>query len=135
MSPYPLTYNEFKQGLAEGMLLGLRCIECGEGIVPPSAVCTTCGSARLERESFAKAGSIRTFTVIRVGPAGFDVPYLVALVELDEGPWVLGNLVGVHTEQAGMDLINRKVTVGSKVFPLAPSESGVEGVVLTFELT
>ncbi|MDQ7783615.1 MAG: Zn-ribbon domain-containing OB-fold protein [Desulfomonilaceae bacterium] len=135
MGSYPLTFHEFKQGLAEGELPGLKCEECGEGIVPPSAVCTACGSTRLSRTSFAGKGSIRTFTVIRVGPEGFTPPYIVALVELDEGPWVLGNLVGVDAASAGMDLMNKKVIVGSKVLPLKPSESGVEGVVLTFELT
>jgi uncharacterized OB-fold protein len=134
MSAYPLTFNEFKQGLAEGKLLGLKCLECGEGIVPPSAVCTACGSPKLEKHSFAKKGRIRTFTVVRVGPEGFDAPYVVALVELDDGPWVFGNLVGIDADRAGMDLITEEVTVSSKLLPLDPSESGVEGVVLTFEL-
>jgi uncharacterized OB-fold protein len=134
MSAYPLTYNEFKQGLSEGKLPGLRCAECGEGIVPPSAVCTACGSARLERESFGKKGSIRTFTVIRVGPEGFDAPYVIAMVELDDGPWVVGNLDGIDAKQAGMELIDKKVTVGSRILPPDPPESTIEGVVLTFEL-
>lgn len=135
MSAYPLTFSEFKQGLTEGKLLGLKCLDCGEGIVPPSAVCTACGGGRLEKKIFIEKGKIRTFTVVRVGPQGFDAPYVVALVELEDGPWVLGNLVGIDAEQAGMDLINRDVTISSRLLPLDPSEPGVEGAVLTFELT
>jgi uncharacterized protein len=134
MSSYPLTFNEFKQGLAEGKLLGLKCMECGERICPPSAVCTACGSPLLEKYSFSKVGSIRTFTVIRVGPEGFQAPYIVALVELDDGPWVLGNLVGFDAAATGMDLINKRVSVNSKVLPPDPLTPGMEGVVLTFEL-
>ncbi len=133
MGAYPLTFEEFKQGLAEGQLLGLKCVECGEGIVPPSAVCTACGSSRLERAAFAKKGKIRTFTVIRVGPQGFDAPYVVALVELDDGPWVLGNVVGIDPERTGMQLVNEEVVISSKVVPPDSPETGIEGVVLTFE--
>ncbi len=135
MSSYPLTFHEFKQGLAEGRLLGLKCLECGAGSVPPSAVCAECGSPKLEKNSFSKDGLIRTFTVIRVGPEGFEAPYIVALVELNEGPWVLGNLVEFDAAAAGMDLINKRVTVSSKGIPPDPGAAGVEGVVLTFELT
>lgn len=134
MSKYPLTFNEFKQGLIEGKLLGLKCLDCGESIMPPGAVCPTCASSRLEVYSFAKTGYIRTFTFIRVAPAGYDVPYVVAMVELQDGPWVVGNVAGVDAEHATMDLIGRKVAVASKLHPRDPSEGGKEGVALVFEL-
>jgi len=134
MSTYPLTFNEFKQGLIEGKLLGLKCLDCGESIIPPSGVCPTCASSRLEVHSFAKRGDIRTFTVIRVAPAGYDVPYVVAMAELQDGPWVVGNVVGIDAEHATMDLIGRKVSVASKLHPRDPNEGGKEGVALVFEL-
>lgn len=134
MSTYPLTFNEFKQGLIEGKLLGLKCQDCGEAIVPPGAVCPACASSRLEVCSFVKRGAIRTFTVIRVAPAGYDVPYVVAMVELQDGPWVVGNVVGIDAEHATMDLIGRKVSVASKLHPHDPGEGGKEGVALVFEL-
>ena len=134
MSKYPLTFNEFKQGLVEGKLLGLRCLDCGQNIIPPGAVCSGCASSRLEVDSFTPKGAIRTFTVIRVGPAGYDVPYIVAMVELQDGPWALGNVVGIDAEQAGMDLIGKEVSVGSKLIPQHTGEGGIEGMALVFEL-
>ena len=134
MSKYPLTFNEFKQGLVEGKLLGLRCLDCGDNIVPPGAACPGCAGFRLEVDSFAPKGAIRTFTVIRVGPAGYDVPYIVALVELQDGPWAVGNVVGIDAEQGSMDLIGKEVSVGSKLIPHQPGEGGVEGMALVFEL-
>jgi uncharacterized OB-fold protein len=59
-------------------------------------------------------GIIRTFTVVRVAPEGKIAPYVVAMVELEEGPWVLGNLEGILPDEAGMDLIGRGVRLGSK---------------------
>jgi hypothetical protein len=102
-------------------------------MVPPSAVCASCGGTELQEKDFGKKGRIRTFTIIRVGPAGYDVPYAVGLVELEEGPWVLGNLLGIDADREGLDLIDREVTVSSRVLPADPAEAGIEGVVLTFE--
>jgi uncharacterized protein len=134
MRKYPLTYEEFKQGLQEDKLLGLKCLDCGELLLPPGAVCTSCGSSKMEVNSFAKRGKIKTFSVIRVGPAGYVTPYVVALVELQDGPWVVGNLTAFDSQKASMDLIEKEVSVGSKILPLDPAEPGQEGCVLTFEL-
>ena len=133
MREYPLTYNEFKEGMKQGKLLGLKCIDCGQAIIPPSAACSSCGSSKLEVNSFSKKGSIKTFTVVRVGPTGFDAPYIVAMVELEDGPWVVGNVIGIDPEQANMDLIDRDVSVGCNVLPFESEECGIEGMTLTFE--
>jgi uncharacterized OB-fold protein len=51
-------------------------------------------------------GKIATFTVVRYPPAGFEQegPYIVALVDLEDGPRVIGrikaNLDGLQTSQA-----------------------------------
>ncbi|MFH0957620.1 MAG: OB-fold domain-containing protein [Pseudomonadota bacterium] len=136
MSKYPLTFKDFKQGLIDGNLLGLKCLDCGENMIPPGAVCAACGSSNLEIDSFSKKGTIRTFTVIRVAPLSFRVPYVVALVELADGPWVVGNvdLVGLLAEQAGMELIGKEVSVTHKLIPKDPAEGGVDGFALLFEL-
>ncbi|MGO9572388.1 MAG: Zn-ribbon domain-containing OB-fold protein [Desulfomonilaceae bacterium] len=134
MSKYPLTYEDFKQGLLEDKLLGLKCMDCGELLLPPSAVCTSCGGSKMEVNSFAKRGKIKTFSVIRVGPAGYSTPYVVALVELHDGPWVVGNLTSFDPLKASMDLIEKEVSIGSKMLPHDPAEPGQEGCVLTFEL-
>lgn len=133
MRNYPLTYNEFKDGLVDGKLLGLKCLDCGEVIIPPNAVCISCGSPKLEVSSCSRKGNIRTFTVIRVGPIGFDAPYMIALVELEDGPWVMGNVLGIDPDAADMDLIGKEVSLGYKILPREDPKIGVEGVVLTFK--
>jgi uncharacterized OB-fold protein len=130
---YPLTYEDFKKGLSQGELLGLECRQCGKLIVPPSAFCVDCGHKKLTKYSFITRGVIRTFTVIRVPPQGFTAPFVVALVELEEGPWIMGNLIDINTEEASLDLIGKKVKVASQKVPADPY-SGGDRIALTFKL-
>jgi uncharacterized OB-fold protein len=74
MKSYPLPYVEFLERMKSGDLTGLKCLDCSEYIIPPNAVCPECGSSQLEAHSFSKNGTLRAFTVIRVGPTGFRVP-------------------------------------------------------------
>lgn len=128
---FPLTFKQFKEGLEQGKLLGLKCNECEHLILPPSILCPRCGGNNLEIRSFSPSGMVRTFTVIRVAPEGFDPPYIVALVELDEGPWVMGNVVNIDADHASMSLMGQRVKVEFRRVP-ADAYSGGERVALTF---
>ncbi|HAP93834.1 MAG TPA: nucleic acid-binding protein [Desulfotomaculum sp.] len=134
MIAYPLTYKQFYEGLKKGKLLGLKCRICEALTVPPKMCCAKCTSTDLELVELSGRGEIKTFTVIRVAPEEFTAPYVVVMVELDEGPWVLGNLEGVDPDQASMKLIGEKVTIGHKVILPVKYNPG-EGVVMIFSLT
>jgi hypothetical protein len=59
-------------------------------------LCTGCGADRLTEVDASGRGSVRSFTVIRRAVSSAfdaDVPYVVALVELAEGPTMMSNLV------------------------------------------
>jgi len=130
---YPLTHKEYYEGLKDGKLLGLKCKECGGITVPPKISCLNCCCTDLEITELSGGAEIKTYTVIRVAPEGFEPPYVVAMAELDEGPWLMGNLVGVDPDSVGMDIIGKKVRVGHKVCPPANYTAG-EGVAVTFSL-
>ena len=134
MKSYPLPYFEFLERIKADDLPGLKCLDCSGFIIPPNAVCSDCGSSRLEIHSFSKNGTLRTFTIIRVGPSGFQVPYIVALAELEEGPWVLGNLIDVPAEKADMTLIGKAVSVGYRLIENKDGEGPDEGVAFTFAI-
>lgn len=72
--------------------------------------------------------------MIRVGPIGFKAPYVVALVELADGPYVLGNLEGLDPNQVTLETIGRRVSVGYRLYPPPDPECGIEGLALTFTL-
>jgi hypothetical protein len=64
-------------------------------------VCTTCSGDKLEWVKAGGQGTILTFTIVRrpVSEAyAADVPYVVALIKLDEGPTMMSNVVQCDPE-------------------------------------
>jgi uncharacterized protein len=82
-------------GLDEGRVVIPRCDECGEAIWYPRAFCPTCGSSSVSWVEASGEGEIYSFSVVRKGTGDWaeHAPYVVAYVELDEGPRVLTNVV------------------------------------------
>lgn len=134
MKSYPLPYSEFVERMKSGELAGLKCLDCSGYIIPPNAVCPECGSSQLETHSFSKSGTLRAFTVIRVGPTGFQVPYIVALAELAEGPWVMGNVIDIDPAKADMALIGKPVSIGYRLIANEDGEGPDEGLAFTFAI-
>ena len=128
---YKLTHIEYFEALKENTLKGLKCLHCGTITVPPKATCEECASPDREVTLLSGEGSIKTFTVIRVPPEGFQAPYIVVMVQLKEGPWLMGNLDGVEPDSASMELIGKKVKLGHKVVAQM-KYTAAEGVVPLF---
>jgi len=116
---YPLTFKDYNEALKKGKLLGLKCRACGAITCPPKMTCQECTSTDLGVIELRGDGKIATFTVVNVGPEGREVeaPYTIVLVELDEGPWIMGNFADIDPGKASMDLIGKRVQMGVKVFP------------------
>ncbi|MBA7675467.1 hypothetical protein ES703_83702 [subsurface metagenome] len=116
---HKLTFNDYNEALKENKLLGLKCKECGTITVPPKMVCRQCASPDMEIIELKGRGKIQTFTPVFVAAEGREdeVPYIIVLVELDEGAWIMGNLTGVDPKEATMELIGKRVKMGHKVFP------------------
>lgn len=108
---YKLTFKEYNEALKQNKLLGLKCNTCGSVNVPPRLSCQNCSSTDMDIMELKRNGTIQTFTVINVAPENreSEVPYIVVLVELDEGPWIMGNLGGIKPEEATMSIIGKKV--------------------------
>ena len=116
---YKLTFKDYSNALTKGELLGLKCNSCGNITVPPKMTCQECGGTDLDIVELKKKGKIVTFTLVHVAPEGRqnEVPYIIALVRLEEGPWIMGNLIDIDPYKATMDLIDRDVKVGFRIFP------------------
>lgn len=116
---YKLTFKDYSKALTRGKLLGLKCKGCGNITTPPKMTCQECGGTDLEIVEVKKKGKIVTFTNVNVAPEGRqnEVPYIIALVRLEEGPWIMGNMIDINPATATMDLIDKEVSVGFKVFP------------------
>ncbi|MEM0351121.1 MAG: Zn-ribbon domain-containing OB-fold protein [Archaeoglobaceae archaeon] len=112
-------FLEFFNALMEGKLLGMKCRDCGNYTCPPKHTCNVCSSMNLEKVVLSGRGVVKTYTVTYVAPMGYEkeAPYVVALVELEEGPWIIGRLDVDPKFAEENDLIDRKVTVFAKEMP------------------
>ena len=80
------------QGLAQKCELMIqRCLNCTTLLAPLMATCSACQGSNLERVPSCGVGSIVSSKVVHREVNGADrglVPCTIAIVELDEGPWV-----------------------------------------------
>jgi uncharacterized OB-fold protein len=74
-------------------LLGSRCGACAAHAFPPRRFCGACAGGEQHEVELSGGGTVRGFTEVGAPPAGFSEPYLLATVDLDEGPRVLGLLL------------------------------------------
>ncbi len=99
--PDELTEPFFAAG-EEGRLLLATCAACGEMRLPTSPTCPICLGEGFEWNEVSGRGTVYTFAVMhqRYHPAWEpDLPYNIAVVELDEGPRMPANIVGVENEE------------------------------------
>lgn len=82
-----------------------RCADCRAWQHPPRHRCPTCGSTATGFEPIAGTGRVFTWTVTHrpIDPA-FTPPYAVVVVELDEGPRLVGNPRGLELGELRLDL-------------------------------
>jgi uncharacterized OB-fold protein len=100
----------FWAATAEHRLTYQVCRACGQVVFHPRRHCTCCTSGDLEWRESAGAGTVYTFTVIRQHGHPFfraRIPYLVGLVDLDEGFRMLAEIAA--NPQALQ--VNQRVTV------------------------
>ncbi len=93
--------EEFWQATTEGRLLLPRCDNCGVAIWYPRQLCPDCGGSSVTWTQASGLGSIYSFSVVRRSAGSYQnvVPYVVAYVELSEGPRVLSNVIGCDPDR------------------------------------
>jgi hypothetical protein len=97
----------FWDGCARGELLLQRCSSCQAFRHPPSPICPDCLSDQHNWVRASGRGTVYTFVVVRETRArGWDkmVPYVVAVIALDEGPRMLSNLTHVAPEAVTIEM-------------------------------
>ncbi len=116
---YRLTFEDYNKSLKKGKLMGLKCKDCGTVTCPPTMVCRECASTNHEIIELSGMGEIVTFSVSYVGAEGRqgEHPLTIILVKLDEGPWIMGNLIDMDPKKVTIDIIGKRVKAGSKMWP------------------
>ena len=95
----------FWDAAGEGRLALPRCRACGTYVWYPRGHCTSCHAVDLEWVDVSGRGTIYSFSVIRKAPGewGAHVPFVLAYVELDEGPRLLTNVLTDDVEALAID--------------------------------
>ena len=91
----------FWDGLNEHRLLIQRCDECGVLRHPPRPMCPSCNAVGWDTVTASGRGTVHSFVMPQHPPMPFMAyPYIVALVELEEGTRLISNLCEVGPEDA-----------------------------------
>jgi uncharacterized OB-fold protein len=105
-------------------LTGTKCHTCNTAFFPPNNLCPTCRRRGDIREfRFSGRGRILSYTITRIPPEGFEIytPYAVAIIELEEGTTIAGQVIGSPEE----------VEIGKSVRPVFRKiyEDGSSGLI------
>jgi len=96
-------------------LRGSRCKDCGKLYFPQRMVCPQCQTQHMEPHIFKGKGTVYSYTTLYQAPSHFEdsVPYVVALIDLEEGPRITAQLTDVSPEEVhiGMpvEMVVRKI--------------------------
>jgi len=97
----------FWEGCRRNELRFQKCASCGHVRWPPAILCPQCHAMEIKWIISRGIGKVYTFAVYHVAyHPGFsaDLPYVVAIVALDEGPHLLSNIVGCRSEEVSCEM-------------------------------
>lgn len=83
-----------------------HCDDCGRYTFYPRLRCEHCGKDALRWKRVSGRGTLHSYIINHVAPPGWeqDVPYVVAVVKLEEGPRMLSNLRGIPPDPEALQL-------------------------------
>ena len=127
------TEQPFYDACAAGKLVLQRCQSCGHVLFYPRTHCDACQSDQLVWENASGAGTIASYTVVRRGvSADFEAPYVIALIDLAEGPRMMSQVVDTGSDALAVGLSVRvdfaawSEDITLPVFRLHPAPSGAD---------
>lgn len=112
-APAPVVSPEtepFWSAAADGRLLLTRCPSCQAIVWYPRALCPECGNPGTEWVEGSGGGAVYSFTINHKGEGAYKgAPYVLAYVELDEGPRMLTNIVQIAPDDVRIGMRVRAV--------------------------
>lgn len=97
----------FWEAAREQKLIIQKCQDCSKYVFYPRLVCPHCFSENMEWVEASGKGTIYSYTVVmNNSPSAFinDMPYVVALIKLEEGVQMLSNIVECAPEDVMCDM-------------------------------
>jgi uncharacterized OB-fold protein len=130
-APGPLPIVSFLKIPQQGdpYLEGVQCGRCKAVFLGERPVCSSCGAREgLAPRRLANTGTLYVYSIVHRSFPGVAVPYVSAIVDLDGGGTVKGNLVGIEPDP-------RKIQMGMPVeviYQLAPIKDRAGNEYLTY---
>jgi uncharacterized OB-fold protein len=93
--------REYWEAASRGEFRIPLCTACGRHHLYPRTICPHCGSSALAWSDSPGTGEVYSYTVVHRAPSPAfeaDVPYVVAVIQLDEGPHLMTNLLDITPE-------------------------------------
>jgi len=97
----------FWAAVQERRLTMPRCEACGTVTFPPTVACPQCSGRAFAWTELSGRGTVYSFTVYHrvYHPAFKDkVPYVVAVIALEEGPRIISNVVGIAVDDVRCEM-------------------------------
>lgn len=95
---------------APAYLWGVTCKKCGAKYLGSRAACGSCGSTGpFEEVRFGDEGKIYVFSVVHQTVPGLEAPYVAAIVDMDDGVSVRGNVYGLDPLNPSADWFGKRV--------------------------
>ncbi len=91
-------------------LEGRRCTACEAIHFPPRDRCETCRETSLEPHRLSGRGTVYAHAEVSQAPRGFTAPYVVAMIELEEGMKVTAQLTDVEPREVAVGMPVEMVT-------------------------
>ena len=80
-------------------LEGYKCGSCGATFLGERSVCSKCGARdQMSAVTLPNHGTLYSYSIVHRSFPGIDVPYVSAVVDLDDGTAIKGNLINVEPD-------------------------------------
>ncbi len=106
MSEQPLPVVPFLKIPEDGdpYLEAHKCGSCGATFLGERTICSKCGTRdQMSPVTLPNSGKLYSYSIVYRSFPGVDVPYISAIVDLDDGTAIKGNLIGVEPDPANIE--------------------------------
>ena len=106
MSNKPLPVVDYLKIPDDGdpYLEGHKCGSCGAMFLGERKVCSKCGARdQMQAVTLSNRGKLYSYSIVYRSFPGIDVPYISAVIDLDDGATLKGNLINVEPDPANIE--------------------------------
>jgi len=119
------TQKVWRKRIERYRLMGQKCKSCGKVIFPKRLICPECGAKEFDDVLMPDHGKIITYTTVFIGAKFLehDTPYVIAIIELDNGVRITTQVVDMNPEEVSsgkeVHLVFRKLQAEGKTGVIA----------------